>query len=550
MNEYIVTCKSMNDLNSLYDDMETVGGSLYIPDRAVDLVNRRTISRNTHYMLTESEAEQIKNDSRVLACERTPADLGIKFERSWKQTGDFDKTANGSGSQNDDKNWGLYRINKGATVSNWGLDGTPEISNRDLHTTWSGKNVDVVIVDSHLNVNHPEFAVNVDGSGGTRVVSYNWFQHKNSLGYSGHPTNYTYSATNSSHGTHVAGTACGNTQGWARDANIYNLDFMTPNQGINGFELFVLDYVRAFHNNKSINSSTGRKNPTVCNNSWGGFYIDGFFVSDYSAINYRGTTTTYTTESPPVRVASFEARGVPCAGVVVPPIPARNPALDADVQDCINDGIIMVGAAGNNYFNNEEYGGVDYNNTITKDGITYPHSRGSSPSAGSNCICVGNIDSRVSEHKNPSSQWGGRVDVWAPGSNIMSASYSQFIDYYDTVADPRNGSYFFTRASGTSMASPQVTGLLACLCEQEPNLTQAEALQYIKESALSDVADNGSNPNQSSHIGFGDSSNRYLFDKRKRPTDGMAHPAVLHKNRNTTTAGVKYPRVRNNRTTK
>ena len=30
----------------------------------------------------------------------------------------------------------------------------------------------------------------------------------------------------------------------------------------------------------------------------------------------------------------------------------------------------------------------------------------------------------------------------------------------------------------------------------------------------------------------------------------MAHPAVLHKNRNTTTAGVKYPRVRNNRTTK
>ena len=60
MNEYIVTCKSMNDLDSLYDDMETVGGSLYIPDRAIDLVNRRTISRNTHYMLTESEAEQIK----------------------------------------------------------------------------------------------------------------------------------------------------------------------------------------------------------------------------------------------------------------------------------------------------------------------------------------------------------------------------------------------------------------------------------------------------------------------------------------------------------
>ena len=56
------------DLDSLYDDMETVGGSLYIPDRAVELTNRRAISRNTHYMLTESEAEEIRKDSRVLSC--------------------------------------------------------------------------------------------------------------------------------------------------------------------------------------------------------------------------------------------------------------------------------------------------------------------------------------------------------------------------------------------------------------------------------------------------------------------------------------------------
>ena len=50
MNEYIVTCRSYEDLENLYDDMETPGGSLYIPDRAVDLVHRRAISRNTHYM--------------------------------------------------------------------------------------------------------------------------------------------------------------------------------------------------------------------------------------------------------------------------------------------------------------------------------------------------------------------------------------------------------------------------------------------------------------------------------------------------------------------
>ena len=91
MKEYIVTCKSMEDLDSFYDDMETVGGSLYIPDRAVELTNRRTISRNTHYMLTESEAEEIRNDSRVIACELTWNEQGVEIISHWKQTGDFEK---------------------------------------------------------------------------------------------------------------------------------------------------------------------------------------------------------------------------------------------------------------------------------------------------------------------------------------------------------------------------------------------------------------------------------------------------------------------------
>ena len=59
MNEYIVTCRSYEDLQSLYDDMETEGGSLYIPNRAVELLNRREVSRNTHYKLTEEELSLI-----------------------------------------------------------------------------------------------------------------------------------------------------------------------------------------------------------------------------------------------------------------------------------------------------------------------------------------------------------------------------------------------------------------------------------------------------------------------------------------------------------
>ena len=105
MNEYIVTCRSYEDLENLYDDMETPGGSLHIPDRAVDLVHRREISRNTHYMLTEEEAVEIRNDERVIACERLAKDRGIVPDYLWTQTDDFNKTTGTFAS--DDKNWGL-----------------------------------------------------------------------------------------------------------------------------------------------------------------------------------------------------------------------------------------------------------------------------------------------------------------------------------------------------------------------------------------------------------------------------------------------------------
>ena len=104
LNEYIITCKSYDDLEDLYEDMETPGGSLYIPNRAVELVHRRKISRNTHYMLTEGEAAEIRKDRRVIACERPAEDRGLVFTPLWTQTGDFNKTT-GTFS-GDDRNWG------------------------------------------------------------------------------------------------------------------------------------------------------------------------------------------------------------------------------------------------------------------------------------------------------------------------------------------------------------------------------------------------------------------------------------------------------------
>ena len=293
--EYVVTLKNKLDLDNFYDDMETSGGDLYIPDRRVDVAQRRSISRNTHYMLTEAEAHTLRNDSRVLAVELTPSELGIEAVRNWEQTGGFEKEATISST---DKNWGLYRVTAGAQVANWGSAGVgdPRFSQYEgiARTTSSGRNVDVVIVDAHINPDHPEFAVNPDGTGGSRVVNYNWFQHNATVGVSPGSSNYDYSNISSNHGTHVAGTAVGNTQGWARDANIYHMEFdyagtFTPGD----WELYLFDYIRAWHAAKPINPVTGRRNPTITNHSWGYSY-GNLTTSSITAVTYRGATTDLT----------------------------------------------------------------------------------------------------------------------------------------------------------------------------------------------------------------------------------------------------------------
>jgi len=546
MNEYIVTCRSRADLEDLYNDMETPGGSLYIPDREVELVHRRAISRNTHYMLTEEEAAEIRKDERVIACERLAKDRGIVPEYFWTQTGDFEKTT--GTLQSDDKNWGLYRVIEGATVSNWGSDSTSEISNRTITTTASAKNVDVVIVDSHINPNHPEFAVNPDGSGGSRVNQFNWFSYNSVLGYGSNGT-YTYSSSgaspNSNHGTHVAGTVAGNTQGWARDANIYNMAFSDSLSGVTDWDEKLWDYLRHFHKNKAINSATGRRNPTITNHSWGYSYSN-INLSTLTSVRYRGTVTSLSgTDSQKKTV--LEDNGVPVpANTYLYKTPARVASVDADIQDAIADGVIVISSAGNSYWNCDTSSGNDYDNYTSGSGGTVYHSRGSTPGSSDNVICVGSIGSKVAEYKSNFSNWGERVDIWAPGSDIISAVYDQSsansAGYGSLPQDPRNSSYYLASISGTSMASPQVCGVIACLAESEPNITQAQVREYFSENYfLQDIGTTGT-INHSSYEALGDSANKYLFYFQKRKQTGSLQQTIVGP-RNNNTSGVKYPRT-------
>jgi subtilisin family serine protease len=242
---YVVTLKTFDDLEKFYDDMETPGGNLHIPNRKVQCNLRRTISRNTHYSLTEDEAELLRRDSRVLAVELLPNELGLEPTPFWTQTGVFEKS---SDIDSFDKNWGLARIIEGGQTSGWGTNSFFTQRSSTIKTTSSGKNVDVVIVDAHINPQHPEFAVNDDGTGGSRVNQIDWFQYSTALGV---PTTltYDYSDISSNHGTHVAGTIAGNTQGWARDSRIFNMEFAYAGSNFAGtnWELVLFDYIRYWH---------------------------------------------------------------------------------------------------------------------------------------------------------------------------------------------------------------------------------------------------------------------------------------------------------------
>ena len=877
---YIVTVENGADLTAIYDELESLGKTPPGLDitRDVLCIDRRPSSRNTVYLLTDWEAGELTRDPRIKAVTLHPKELGISAGvNAYTQTSsNWDKSTSVSGVM---KNWGLLRCTEGTQRASWGGTGYQgngsgtAAQTGTVTLTQTGKNVDVVICDENgLVWNHPEFAANADGTGANRTNQYNWFQHN--LAVKGTSPG-TYSYGTGSHSTHVAGTVAGNTQGWARDSNIYNLYYLAGDDADYTFP-YVFDYIRQFHANKSVNINTGRKNPTIVNNSWGmSIFPSDWALTDITAVTYRGTrytptvgATTYlgtsgvcnansrladllgfenfgnriTTSGPPpagagnilsfpgtwiaeggqVYLASLVAPAStyavtvqgPCtvalisnvasggitgitsltlgvtvtqgastiatytqgptssseggdieltidqtlnlpnsavytitynttlvngevsspltavamstrvtvatgaeaatvtsitpslgstAGltVVTTPtsgnsddgfwnislpftvnflgaphtnvfpgtnfyltfgsgstvwsgvnvanpnlpkimwcakdnsvqriyhgvsgtspnrtyrirmegnastsgtlgspgmvceytfyeatpaqidlqvgvnnakttssgftteqlntwgfisgqrIPARVAALDADVEDAIDEGIVTVGAAGNGRWKHDVPGGLDWNNTFEMS-VRYPGSvaqpyyymRGTSPTANDTTanggfdlpnICVGSVDSIQIDQKVQYSDCGPGVDIWAPGTYITSALPSG-------TADPRSGSHYLGKYSGTSMASPQVAGVLACALEIYPRMTQEEAKAYILAYAKSSqlTATNGGPTDAQDLQG---APNKFLYYYKERATSGNTFPKINFKPRPAT--GSVYPRTRIRRT--
>ncbi len=483
--EYIVTLKKDVDYDAFNAEMIASTGAGDIPNRTVDVANARLLSkRNTHYALTDAEATALRGDSRVVDVQIPPQDRSdIEIGLNAVQSGSWKKdTSQGVSS---DLNWGLVR---GASASDpWG-SGTSTITT-DFKHTLTGKDVDVVIQDSGVQTDHPEFT---DSAGISRIRNIDWYAESGVSGSQSANHNRDYDG----HGSHCAGTVAGRTQGWARDANIYSVKVNgLEGTGDGGTGISVsdcFDVIKGWHNNKPINPKTGLINPTVVNASWG---YGGNRGSDPTSGVFRGNSWTWSEWGNSDNNAWANVGVVPVVGLTRR-INVRVASVDADLQECIDAGIIFCIAAGNSYYYIDVDGGPNWDDTANFGSGQEYLFRGSSP-YDTEAFMVGNIDytyKNGKEQKAESSCAGPGVGIYAPGTEIISVgSTDNASGSSDKLASaggptsPLDASYRLMKISGTSMASPQVAGMAACILEANPMLTPAQVKQYMVNNAKSDL---------------------------------------------------------------
>jgi hypothetical protein len=155
--KYIVTVYNYDDLDAVYEELETSGkaptGTEILRD--VQCLERRPMSRNTVYRLADWEATQLRTDSRVKSVTVHPDELGIQAgtNATTQTSSAWDKS---SGTSSNMKNWGLLRCTEGQQRTGWGGTGYQgngsgtAAQTGTIELAQTGRNVDVVICDTGL----------------------------------------------------------------------------------------------------------------------------------------------------------------------------------------------------------------------------------------------------------------------------------------------------------------------------------------------------------------------------------------------------------------
>jgi len=382
----------------------------------------------------------------------------------------------------------------------------PDINDKysgvDYSSQWTGKHVDIVTMEvggdwapANYHVSHPDFD-SLTAPGTTRFIPQDW-PNLNDIG-----NNQISDGTRilTDHGAGVLSAAAGTICGFAKHANLYQM----TSYGSDSFP-DMYDSLLTWHNAKSVNPTTGKKNPTIAIGEvqWGTWWNSCYKISDISSIQeYQSGSFVDVVTRPSggwgqvgSDVTAFVDRGMIPRQIKDPdtneyhwvigvPDQASYSALNTAMDACNAAGIHMINAASNqgqtfvkdsdNKYNNERFvidaNAVEYDidyqgskwqvlitkSTLTGGGQGYPWSNygthgqdyGIDVAAGSNSEEWSVLDS---------------YSCRGPGVDIVGMGASTYTSYPSSTF---GGGYKWGMFSGTSCATPTVVGKAACEIEK------------------------------------------------------------------------------------
>jgi len=406
--EYTVAANNEEQWIELHTLLTKATRRQYIPNRVVECVSDYPFSKvRGCYKLSENEVEELKNHPHINWIQKDglfnpnvieqarldvqhpdhiPMSFGYRFGEQ-EMNVRYDANLNVlSGAGLTYTHWGLIR-HSSKTNQFIGV-GTTARYYSDLPYSLTGKNVDIVVVDTGVHWAHPEFLkpgynsvpVGVGTSTVTRVkdillhgpdeFGFTWAGAGLTEPGTGSLANYTIAralegvdgASNTFgstawHGSTCASMAAGNRFGYAYEANIWSI--AASDRADIGFAdtADAFDYVAVWHDNKPINPETGVKNPTIMSASFG--YLRRIAFQAHECTSGGTLLGPINTALPAVNwTASF--RNVSYGSTTVRAsqlnVPAINPGLKTDLST------VVQGPIGGKYYRLNYY---TFNSALT-----------------------------------------------------------------------------------------------------------------------------------------------------------------------------------------
>jgi hypothetical protein len=552
-----------------------------IPNRKINCSDEKLhSSTKSTYELEESEVEELTHNEKIEWIELSPIDNPDNYPKPQPATTRFptdvkiyrDLDLNGppqsnpTSSELNRTNWAVKRVGLQTNSDFWdNLIGNPAVLLGNIEYTSTGANVDIVIHDSGVLQYHPEFMddnnqsrvrdIVLDGPyyidpdyfvsigatytkpddrvGITTASAHDWWENSSSRSVAFQsagtvliPANYTEAnalgdnlngsnTMTSGHGTACAGLSAGKNFGLAFEADIWNMSAIADPTGM-GIEASY-DLMKIWHKNKPVNPSTGVKNPTVINGSWG--YQAAFTSSSTVNYKFRNSTGTFTGNDAVTNQVTAMKDGLSnqVAGAYKSwSSSSRSNSTDTAGSELMDEGVIYVAAAGNNnqrlgvgvadpdrlnYMSDVWFGSTDprpefpagtvpsnHRDWMNPQGIGFDEVNDFHP-----VICVGAMDefieNNLSERKASYSNNGPGIDVWAPADETLSAGTNGLPSYTDYQRYD-NSQFYDCYFNGTSAAAPVVTGLVALYLENNPSASSLDVKSWLSNTGSNIVPAN------------------------------------------------------------